>query len=189
MSGVSFPVSRPGGRALVVGSASNRPQIVALLQQLGLSCAEVDDPYAAAAELARRPLVYRALILSLASVFREELAIISSVKRRLPHLDVWLTHTDGRPAALADAMRLGADGLLSEEGLHRTSAGAGATPDETLAPNHSETPLPHQHVEEHHNDLAESDPFGQSGEPVLTADELRALLQEQTNPPGEEGSS
>src|SRR6476646_6467194 len=119
MSSVSLPVNRGGGRALVVGTPSNRPGAIAILQQLGLSCAEVDDPYAAAAELARRPMVYRALILSLASLSTEELAVFGMTKRRMPHVEVWVTHTDGRQAALAEAMRLGAEGLRSEEGLHR----------------------------------------------------------------------
>src|SRR4051794_16564783 len=92
MSGVSFPVHRNSGRALVVGGPTNRPQPVALLQQLGLTCAEVDDPYVATAELVKRPLVYRALVISLASVFREELGIIAVVKRKFPHVDVWVTH-------------------------------------------------------------------------------------------------
>ena len=43
-------------------------------------------------------------------------------KRRWPHLDVWLTHTDGRASTLAEAMRLGADALLADDGqLHRTA--------------------------------------------------------------------
>src|SRR5881392_3088214 len=103
MSGVTFPANRSGGRALVVGGATNRPEPVALLKQLNFTCAEVDDPYAAAAELLKRPLVYRALVISLASVFREELALIALAKRKFPHIDVWLTHTDGRQAALAEA--------------------------------------------------------------------------------------
>ncbi len=125
MSGVSMPVTRPAGRALIIGSASSRSGPLGTLQRLGYSCAEVEDSYAGMAELCRKPLAYRAMILSLASFYREELALIQAVKRRWPHVDIWLTHTDGRHAALADAMRLGADGLLAEDGLHRTGIGAG----------------------------------------------------------------
>ena len=125
MSGVSMPVSRPAGRALIVGSATCRPGPLGTLQRLGFVCAEVDDSYAGMAEICRKPLAYRAMILSLASLYREELPLIQAVKRRWPHVDVWLTHTDGRHAAMADAMRLGADGLLSEDGLHRTGLGSG----------------------------------------------------------------
>jgi hypothetical protein len=162
----------------VVASASNRPTIIAILQQLGLSCSEVDDPYAAALELARRPMVYRALILSLASLFKEELSIIATIKRRMPQVEIWLTHTEGRVAALAEAMRQGADGLLSEEGLHRTAVGAVAEP---LGPSRegSEQQLAGGAHEATVDDLDLPEPH----EPVLTADELRALLHEQPDDP------
>src|SRR5258706_4009281 len=127
MTGVSMPVTRPTGRALIIGSPSCRTAPLNTLQRLGFTCAEIDDPYAAMAEICRRPLVYRAIILSLASMYREELPIIQSVKRRWPHVDVWLTQTDGRHGALADAMRLGADGLLSDDGLHRTAISGSAS--------------------------------------------------------------
>ncbi len=172
MAGVSFPVKRPIGRALIVGSASSRPQPLAAMQALEYTCAEADDAYAAALELFRRPLVYHALVLSLTSLYREELALIGTLKRRLPHMDIWLTHIDGRQAALVEAMRQGADGLLGEDGaLHRVAlpqapehvsrSGANSSP-ATAAPaaHDADDDLP-------------------SGEPVLSADELRALLQEQ----------
>src|SRR5688500_16598864 len=115
MSGVSLPVSRPVGRALIVGSPTNRTLPLSTLQRLGFTCAETDDPYGAMLELCRRPLVYRAVILSLTSLYREELQIIATIKRRMPHVEVWLTHIEARQASLAEAMRLGADGLLAEE--------------------------------------------------------------------------
>ena len=178
MTGVSMPVTRPTGRALIIGSPSCRTAPLNTLQRLGFTCAEIDDPYAAMAEICRRPLVYRAIILSLVSMYREELPIIQSVKRRWPHVDVWLTQTDGRHAALADAMRLGADGLLSDDGLHRTAiagsaseslysrseAGSGAWPVSAVPPVDPA-------------DAQESD-LGDN-EPILTAEELRALLAEQ----------
>src|SRR6266550_4369592 len=128
MAGVSFPIKRPVGRALIVGTASARAQPLAIMQSLQYECAEIDDPYAALAELIRRPLVYRAILLSLTSLHRDELAVVATIKRRLPHVDVWVTHIEGRQAALAEAMRLGADGLLAEDGLHRTGAGGAAAP-------------------------------------------------------------
>src|SRR4051812_18771655 len=130
MSGVSLPVTRPIGRALLVANPSSRAQPLTALQRLGYSCAEADEPYTGMLELCRNPLAYRALVLSLASLFKEELSFIESVKRRFPHIEVWLTQTDGRQASLAEAMRLGADGLLAEDGLHRiaiTSAASEAT--------------------------------------------------------------
>ena len=179
MSAVSFPVKRPVGRALVLGTSSSRSQPLAAMQSLGYTCAEIDDPYAAAAELLKRPLVYRAVVLSLTSLYREELSLVSTLKRRLTHLDIWLTHTEGRQAAMAEAVRLGADGLLGEDGaLHRLlqhpqpQAHAEATP----APA-ADVESPSQHM------VTPIDPDMPSGEPVLSADELRALLQEEPSAP------
>ena len=179
MSGVSLPVQRPAGRALIVGTPSSRTQPLAVLQGLGFTCAETDDPYHAMLELARRPMVYRALILSLTGLYREELQVVAAAKRRFPHVDIWLTHIDGRQASLAEAMRLGADGLLADDGLHRTAAGAFAVetiPGGLRAPiNLPAVPAP-EPLREAHVDNTED---ANIAEPVLTADELRALLEEQ----------
>jgi hypothetical protein len=207
---------------LLVANESSRAEPLEALGLLGFESTEADDAYAAMAELCRRPLAYRAMILSLGSLYREELTLIATVKRRFPHVEVWLTHTDGRGGALAEAMRLGADGLLAEDGLHRialpptspavteaTTAeplaspaagvssavsalgaqpqqpeGAG-TASESAAASDESSPARRDHDLEHereqerdhereHDDLAE---------PVLTADELRALLQEQAPMP------
>src|SRR5580765_4034294 len=96
MSAVTMPVSRAPGRALIIGSAAARAQPLSVLQRLGYTCAEIDDPYAAALELARRPLVYRAVVLSLTSLHREELPIVATIKQRFPHLEIWLAHIEGR---------------------------------------------------------------------------------------------
>ncbi|HTL30774.1 MAG TPA: hypothetical protein VL282_16205 [Tepidisphaeraceae bacterium] len=179
---MSFPVSRPVGRALIVGTSAQRSQPLAAMQHLGFECAEADDPYAAMLEICQRPLVYRSVVLSLQAVYREELQMIATVRRHYPHLDIWLAHTDGRQAALADAMRLGADGLLAEDGLHRTALPSGSA-EPIEAKSTLETPatmLPLLPPMESVDDAP-------SGEPVLTADELRALLQEQpTMPPAGE---
>src|SRR4051794_16820052 len=125
MSGVSLPVTRPTGRALIVGNPPGRAEPLATMQRMGYSCAEADDPYAAMAELCRRPMVYRAVILSVSSLHREELALIPGAKRPSPHLELWLPPPDGRQSTLAEAMRLGAEGLLSGEGLPRVALPAG----------------------------------------------------------------
>jgi hypothetical protein len=180
MSGVSFPVKRPVGRALVVGTSSSRSQPLAAMQTLGYTCAEIDDPYAAAAELLKRPLVYRAIVLILTSLYREELNLIATLKRRLPHLDIWLTHTEGRQAAMAESVRLGADGLLGEDGaLHRLlqqSPSSQTQPTEAAQMAADVEPVS-QHM------VSPVDADMPSGEPVLSADELRALLQEEPSLP------
>ncbi len=163
-----MPVNRPIGRALIVGSPSTRSQPLATLQRHGYTCAEADDPYAAMAELCRRPLVYRAIIFGLASVYKEELAMIATVKRRFPHVEMWLTNTDGRQALMIEAMRLGAEGLVAEDGLHRLAIG---TP--------MDAPLPEPVAIEPISDQAHESHSQDIGEAVLTADELRALLQDQ----------
>src|ERR1700683_4281579 len=119
MPGVSLPVSRPLGRALVVGGPPTRAQPVATLRSLGYDCGEVDDPYAAAQELFCNRHSFNALVLALASLYREELALVATVQRRHPRIEIWLSHTDGRQAALAEAIGMGADGLLADDGLHR----------------------------------------------------------------------
>ena len=191
MSGLSLPVNRPAGRALLVAGPGSRARSVQTLRELGFGAAELDDPYAAMAELCRRPLVYRVLILSLASLYREELTMIAAVKARFPHVEVWLAHTDGRQAALAEGLRLGADGLLSEDGLHRlgSPAAAAAGPTGTTAAAWLADPAdPARRAAPGASASAASHVAGDdatstadSGEPVLTADELRALLQEQSS--------
>lgn len=182
MAGVSLPVTRPTGRALIIGLPACRTAPLNTLQRIGFTCAEIDDPYSAMAEICRRPLVYRAIILSLASLYREEMTVIQSVKRRWPHIDVWLTQTDGRHAALADAMRYGADGLLSEDGLHRTAIASNAFEGQ-FSSDHPATGPGHNAAAEH--DHVPEEEFG-GNEPILTAEELRALLAEQPTTPLEE---
>jgi hypothetical protein len=194
MSVVSLPVTRPAGRVLIVATAAMQPQPIELMRQLGFDCESSTDPYAAMAELCAKPLVYRAAVISLQSLYREELNLIGALKRRFPHLDIWLTHTDGRSASLADAMRLGADGLLADDGLHRIAPPAGAStadntmtarpPMDLVAPNPLNVSQDEQ-TEPHAGDSSD-DPG--VNEPVLTADELRALLQEQPSMPPSGGS-
>jgi hypothetical protein len=201
MSGMTLPVDRPTGRALLVAGPGNRARTKELLGELGFATNEADEPYAAMTELCRRPLVYRAVILSLASVYREELAIISALKSRFSHLEVWLAHTDGRQGLLAEAMRLGADGLLADDGLHRVaspSAQANQQLAMSAAPHASSTePEPSAEMASEHStnmaaDLADDETLSESSEagmstpPVLSADELRALLHEHSAAPPDE---
>lgn len=191
MSAVSLPVTRPSGRVLLVGNPAAQTQVAESLQKLGYSCGDADHPYAAMTELCRRPLLYRAVILSLAGLYREELSIIRAIKRRFPHAEVWLAHTDGRQAALADAMRLGADGLLDDDGLHRVAMvqPMNHRPVEYEDPSgYSDSSAAQGYTAQGRDSARDSSDEDTSHEPILSADELRALLAEQPNMPqsGEE---
>jgi hypothetical protein len=181
MSAVKLPVTRPAGRALFVGGESCRSEPLNLLGRLGFQCDELEDPYRAMLELVLRPRQHEAIILSLLSLYREELQIIAAIKRRCPQVEIWLTHTDGRAAALAEAMRLGADGLLTEDGLQRLAAPPAesnspaspiSVPRTSWPPDAEQIPTALPHVLSY-NELDDA-----NGEPVLSADELRALLQD-----------
>ena len=192
MSRVSLPVTRPAGRALIVGGEGSREEPANLLRQQGFHCQESPDPYAAMAELCGNPPAYKALVLSLSGLYREELQVVAAVKRRFSNVEIWLTHADGRMAALAEAMRFGADGLLSEDGFHRTSVGGGGGGGMTSSPpaGVAVPALPHgpsngsPGTDGGDADACEPEAHG---EPVLSAEELRALLQEQPySPPAQD---
>lgn len=186
---LAMPVTRPAGRALLVASPSSRAAAKLSLETLGYACDEADEPYVAALQLLQDGSGYRAVVFSLGSLYKEELALIGTIKRRRPQVEVWLTHTDGRQSALAEAMRLGADGLLADDGLHRIGLAPSAAPmissppptpvDYFQSPNHQPAPTAAQDP----SDADESD--YSPGDPVLTADELRMLLQDHpATPPG-----
>jgi hypothetical protein len=143
------------GRSLLVGTVAARVQPSAILSRLGWTCVELDDPYAAMVELASQPQNYSSLILSLNSLFGEELTLIATVKRRWTHIEIWLTRGEGSNGLSDEALRLGADGVLNDDGPHR------------LAPPES--------------DSSANGP--QLADPVLSSEELRALLDDST-PPG-----
>ncbi len=198
MSGFSLPGSRPGGRALVVGSAACRAASMEVLSHLGYGCDEVEDPFTAMAQVCRQPGAYTAIILNLQNLYREELALVGALKQRYPEVEVWLAGTDGRPAALAEATQFGADGLLSEEGLHRLNIGRAVSPPAAERPLQVERSAPP--IDPPARAIApmaptermfdEAEPVkgemhsgnGNGHEPVLSAEELRALLHD---PPGE----
>lgn len=168
----------PAGLALLVCLPASQETLSAQLRTLGYDVRGVDNPYAALVELLDRPLVYRSVVLSLAAMYREELALVKAIRARLPHVDVLLAHTDSRAAAMAEAMRMGATGLLDEDAVHRLGDIDPPPADpfkpqrepEAAAKGESHEPLP----DEEANEL----------DPILTAEELRALLHEQPTLPG-----
>jgi hypothetical protein len=175
------PSSKPSMHALVVAQEDLRAGVSRMLQRVGMVTEFADEPYAAMSELCRRPLVYRAVVLSLQGVYQEELKIVASIKRRFPHIEVYLSHTDSRQGAMAEGIRLGVDGVVSEDGVHRTgtppappAAAAVAAPvaptpppPAPVAPGVAHMPPPVTRLEL------------QGSEPLLTAEELRALLEDE----------
>jgi hypothetical protein len=205
---------------LVVASPNAQPALQALLRNAGYDALCVEDPYAALLELLVKPMVYRAVVLSLQGLYREELSVIRTLRARLSHVEVWLAHTDGRHAAMAEAVRLGAGGILSDEGLHRLDEPSAAPLDaptastlnarakligdgaaQPIAPAapsaHSFAAADEEHRAAHdgpsasssHDDVAnaydDAPPVSLapelpdslvSGEPILSAEELSALL-------------
>ena len=178
-------VAKSAGHAMIVGGDGCRPQPRQVLQSIGYDIEERDNPYAALLELCARPLVYRALVLSLQSLYRDELPIITTVRQRFPHVSVWLAHTDGRQAALVEAMRLGAEALVGANGVHSFGDDVDhpqqprpmsfrpvphyEAPGEDTPPE----PTPEKHYEQPQSTIRHHDP-------VLTADELHALLGDPT---------
>jgi hypothetical protein len=188
MSGVSLPVTRPPGRALIVGQPAFRSAPMKALLGRGYECIEVDEPYDAMVLLCQRPMFFSAVVFSLNSLYREELSIIGSLKRRFGHIDIWLSDTDGRQAALAEAMRCGADGLVADDGLHRVATGAAAMP--TVAGESEPAPILQVSPKPPAPEPPKAPPGpverpispDKSSDPLLTAEELRALLQESPGP-------
>ncbi len=170
---------------------SCRAPLAAQLARLGRGCVQCADPYAAMRHIAARPADYETLIVSLAGLYAPEVALVSAVKRLYPHVELWLAHSEGRAALLAQAVQRGADGLWDEHGPHRLAQRPGgqindaeviATSMTPISPSASaaaqivQNPIVNQPPAEEHNDL---DNDFSLGDPVLSAEELRALLQEQ----------
>jgi hypothetical protein len=150
---------------------------------MGFTCTEADDPYEAMVHLCRRPLFFSTVILSLNSLFREELSMIASLKQRFSHVEVWLADTDGRQAALAEAMRQGADGLVAPDGFHRVGSAMPVISQPIPATSVPTPPDPAPPTDE----PQQAEPTGALeplGDPLLTAEELRALLAQS---PGNSG--
>jgi hypothetical protein len=144
---------------------------------MGIPCAEADDPYTAMLLICQRPNHFAAVVLSLYSLYREELQIIPALASRFRQLPIWLTHAQGRQAACDEAIRLGAKGVLDMDGSHLvTQSGQLAVAVAASDAGRATTqPAEVQPVE-----AAESRAGGSAiDEPVLSAEELRALLDDQ----------
>src|SRR4051812_43177953 len=112
MSAIPQTNSRTQARALAVGGAQG-------VRLQGFTVEAAGDPYAAMVEICRRPLVYRALVIGLQGGYQEELSVLSATKRRFPHVGVYVAQGGGRRGAGEEAMRLGADGVVTEHGVDK----------------------------------------------------------------------
>jgi hypothetical protein len=142
------------GRALLIGRRVAADDADALAE-LGLQVELSADPYAAMAELTSRPLVYRALVLPLPELFPEELVLARVVKTRYPHLQIIATDVPDRANRADELRQLGIEAILSDGRLHPIESASKSE----VAPSSTEKPTP---------------------EPVLTAEELRALLGDES---------
>jgi hypothetical protein len=187
MSAVAVSISPPQARGLVVGAPDYRATTISALEQLGYSCGECDDPYAAMAEICRRPAFYSTLVLCLAGLYREELPIVAAVRRLYPHIEVWLAQVNGRQAAVDEGVALGAAGVIDGDGLHQMEAAAvAATGSSTqalsIASEFGDYHPGRKAIEDGQAGADATDPDGSFADPILTAEELRALLQEPPAP-------
>lgn len=169
------------GHALVACNAALSIPLGEQLEAIGYRATLSPDPYALLIELLEQPMVYDAVVLSLPAIYREELWIIRTIRERMPMVDVLIAHSDGRHAALAEAMRLGATGLIGEEGIHRLVRLSEPPPQEI---NHDRGSSKTER-DESRRVVADSvdESVADDGQPLLSADELRALLAEQPSLP------
>ena len=138
----------------MVANAAAAIPLMKALERNGYRSRVAPDPYAAALEVVRRPLVFRAVVLSVAALYPEEFRLIDLLKARFAHIDVIVADAAGRPGAIEEATRRGADALLKEDRFQRLGPPGGllSTPTQAQAAEPSKT------------------------EAVLSAEEIRALL-------------
>ncbi len=158
----------PNGQALVVADPSAAEVVRAALGHVGYGGVMVSDPYEAILALARRPLAFRAVLLSLPALYPPELRLIEVIKRRYGHVEVIVSDVRGRSAGLAEAARLGADALLEDGRLHRLAPRSGepATVGRAAPGAYGPAELPPRSAP------------ASSPDAVLSAEELKALLEE-----------
>lgn len=129
------------------------------------------DPYAMIARLARGSRDVAAVILPLGALREGELAVIRTIKRYYPHIDVFVTDVGPHGTALAEAVIYGADGICTNGLLHRFHA----PPPPPPSPPPATTAPPATGAVPHPQPPQRDDP-PDSTQPVLTSEELQALL-------------
>ncbi|MEM6562204.1 MAG: hypothetical protein AAF656_11435 [Planctomycetota bacterium] len=162
------PESVPTGRVALVATGPMRDRRAETLMTAGYDVHGFDDPYAAMLAICRKPLVFRALAVSLQAIYPKELDLVSAVAQRFPHVRLLACDTDGRRTTLIDAVQRGVTDILDDHGItpadtERESA------DVSLA-------NPAELTDEETAALAR--PTDTPTDPVLTPEEIRALLSD-----------
>lgn len=183
--------SLAGLRVGVVGQGDVLARVLGQLHRLGAACVVLDDPYHAAAEIGHRPGSYAALVLCLPCCYTDELPVITAVCRCSPTTRVLVAAADQHVSMLTAALRLGAVGVLTGQGVEwigvlptPTPAALVAENAETAAlaePAEAETTVetPAEVTDEATDDMDDADSEIAPIEPVLTAEELHALLHDE----------
>lgn len=190
----------PSVGVLCVGADAATLRSIALLAQV-LPTA-YPDPYAAMYAIAASPAKWHMVVLDLQQFYDGELAIIPAIRATAAQCRVVVAHADGRPAMLARAIRLGIDGLLTggkiewfttaEPAMSQPAAHPSTRLPQPIPPSAAETPSPETPTPEtstrasthnspdDHADQAELRSVADiyQDEPLLTADELKALLSD-----------
>jgi hypothetical protein len=171
----------------------------------GIAATSVSDPYAAMLLIAANPRGWQMIVLNLQQMFDAELAVLSAVRAVAPDCRVAVTRADGRPALLARALRLGLDGIFTGTAIEwftpppptTPQASARSTPVTAVALEPTAATPPGQMARQSApetkpvitaNEDLNDDPTDQTAlrsvaeidldEPLLTAEELKALLSD-----------
>lgn len=161
------------GRVALIAGPTTRDQHAETLMRAGYDVYGFDDPYDAMLAICRKPLVFRAVTLSLQGIYLQELAIIPVISRRYPHMRLVACDTHGRRAAFDRARELGVTDQLDGGGIRPVENAKKRDPGTVRLSNAStDLPMPPGLTSAEAAALAEPIDDG----PLLTPEELRALL-------------
>lgn len=190
-SGGAFALS--GARVAVVGSGEVLARVLGQLHTMGAGCIALEDPYRAAADIARRHDRYDAVVIALPCLYAEELPLIATLRRLAPTARIILAAADQHVSMLAAAMRFGASAVLTAQGIELLAASESLEPNPAVA-GQSSTPLSPRAAEVETQREPEAEPVAEAdqatddedafngGHPLLSAEELHALLHDEGEP-------
>ena len=182
-----------GARVMVVGVGDVLARVLGTLHRLGAACVAVDDPYRAVLEVAgsqgsARGGTCDAVVFALPCLFPGEVAAIRAISKLRPAPIILVAAAEQQLSLLTAAIREGAVGVITERGIEWLAS---------IAPEHATPePLPEQLLidDSAETDSAQFDADADSDdadaefdlteptEPLLTAEELKALLHDPIEP-------